>query len=55
MLKKAINNLKKLETEIYFLKTSIRKKPPINKEIIEMFSNISGEIENTRKILEKQV
>jgi hypothetical protein len=53
MTEQAIQQLKNLETHIYFLQVDIpHKSCMVNREIMDILANISSEIEKTVNILE---
>jgi hypothetical protein len=54
MKRKAINDLKNIENKLFYLKNDIKKSPPPdNYQLLEIFFDLSKDIEKTIKNLEK--
>lgn len=54
MKRKAINDLKNIENKLFYLKNDIKRTPPPdNYQLIEIFYDLSKDIEKTIKDLEK--
>lgn len=54
MTRKAISDLKNIETKLFYLKNDVKKSPPPdNYQLIEIFFDLSKDIEKTIKNLEK--